>query len=183
MTAGLPPKCGHPKRPAPPAAQNHSPTAKRRQRMEGAAAQASFTSIGCRRPGLAIPLTSPDTNRPRLRLRIPEDDPKPAKSRNSGCSLFPSLFLLCYLLLQKSSKSLISLSDCPVRRSIAPCFSGKSPCFREITGISLGRWTHSRAAAAFVNRSHVKFVANQPCLPLLSVADDRQLSGGPQSPP
>jgi hypothetical protein len=38
-----------------------------------------------------------------------KNDPKPGESRNSGCSLFPSLFLLCYLLLQKSAKSLTSL--------------------------------------------------------------------------
>jgi hypothetical protein len=58
-----------------------------------------------------------------------KNDPKPGESRNSGCSLFPSLFLLCYLLLQKSSKSLTSLSDCPVRRSIASLFFRKISLF------------------------------------------------------
>jgi hypothetical protein len=58
-----------------------------------------------------------------------------------------SLFLLCYLLLQKSSKFLISLSDCPVRRSIASLFFGKISLFpgnnRDFLSVALVslRWT------------------------------------------
>jgi hypothetical protein len=42
-----------------------------------------------------------------------------------------SLFSLCYLLLEKSSKSLIPLSDCPFVLNRLPVFLGKSPCFRD----------------------------------------------------
>ena len=44
-----------------------------------------------------------------------------------------SLFSLCYLLLKKLSKSLITLSDCPFVLNRLPVFLGKSPCFREKT--------------------------------------------------
>src|ERR1700692_4809732 len=45
-----------------------------------------------------------------------------------------SLFSLCYLLLEKSSKSLIPLSDFPFVLNRFPVFLGKSPCFQEKTG-------------------------------------------------
>src|SRR6202166_5278439 len=72
----------------------------------------------------------------------PKNDPKPGKNRNSGRPLFPkksspcflpvfSLFSLCYLLLEKLSKSLIPLSDCPFVLNRLPVFLGKSPCFRK----------------------------------------------------
>ena len=43
-----------------------------------------------------------------------------------------SLFSLCYLLLEKLSKSLIPLSDCPFVLNRLPVFLGKSPCFPEL---------------------------------------------------
>ena len=61
-------------------------------------------------------------------LSAPPDskkNPKPGKNGNSGRPLFPkspSLFSLCYLLLEKLSKSLIPLRDCPLRASIASLF-------------------------------------------------------------
>jgi len=45
-----------------------------------------------------------------------------------------SLFSLCYCFLEKLSKSLIPLSDCPFVLNRLPVFLGKSPCFREKTG-------------------------------------------------
>ncbi len=51
-----------------------------------------------------------------------KNDPEAGKSGNSGRFLFSSLFLLCYLLLQKLAKSLISLSDCPFGLYRPPCF-------------------------------------------------------------
>ena len=45
-----------------------------------------------------------------------------------------SLFSLCYLLLEKLSKSLITLSDCPFVLNRLPVILGKSPCFRFETG-------------------------------------------------
>ena len=45
-----------------------------------------------------------------------KNDPKPGKNGNNGRPCFQrvvSLFSLCYLLLEKSSKSLIPLGDCP----------------------------------------------------------------------
>jgi hypothetical protein len=43
------------------------------------------------------------------------------------------LFLTCYLLLKKLSKSLITLSDFPFALNRLPVFLGKTPCFREKT--------------------------------------------------
>jgi hypothetical protein len=55
------------------------------------------------------------------------NDPKPGESGNSGRFLFPSLFLLCYLLLAKLSKSLIPLSDCPFVLNRLPVFLENLP--------------------------------------------------------
>jgi hypothetical protein len=67
-------------------------------------------------------------------------DPKMIRSRaRTGTADAPcfqrviSLFSLCYLLLKKLSKSLITLSDCPFVLNRLPVFLGKSPCFREKT--------------------------------------------------
>ena len=66
-------------------------------------------------------------------------DPKMIRSRaRTGTAVAPcfqfqsvvSLFSLCYLVLQKLSKSLIPLSDCPFALNRLPVFLGKSPCFR-----------------------------------------------------
>ena len=65
-------------------------------------------------------------------------NPKPGKNENSGRPCFQrdiSLFSLCYLLLEKLSKSRIPLGDCPFVLNRLPVFLGKSPCFREKTGI------------------------------------------------
>jgi hypothetical protein len=64
---------------------------------------------------------SPTAKRPCLRHRIPKMI-QTGESGNSGRFLFSSLFLLCYLLLQKLAKSLISLSDCPFGLYRPPCF-------------------------------------------------------------
>jgi hypothetical protein len=67
-------------------------------------------------------------------------DPKMIRSRaRTGTADAPcfqrviSLFSLCYLLLKKLSKSLITLSNCPFVLNRLPVFLGKSPCFREKT--------------------------------------------------
>ena len=64
-----------------------------------------------------------------------------------------SLFSLCYLLLEKLSKFLIPLSDCPFVLNCLPVFLGKSPCFREKTGKVIYRrhpqYDSHAAAAAF----------------------------------
>ncbi len=60
-------------------------------------------------------LMSPDS-KPALCATGSKNDPKPGKNGNSGRPCFQrvvSLFSLCYLLLEKSSKSLIPLGDCP----------------------------------------------------------------------
>ena len=63
-----------------------------------------------------------------------KNDPKPGKKREQRTppvsKEFPSLFSLCYLLLEKLSKSLIPLRDCPFVLNRLPVFLGKSPCFR-----------------------------------------------------
>src|ERR1700730_13900220 len=68
----------------------------------------------------------------------PKNDPKPAKEQeteDAPCfQRVTSLFSLCYLLLEKLSKSLIPLSDCPFVLNRLPVFLGKSPCFRFETG-------------------------------------------------
>jgi hypothetical protein len=48
-----------------------------------------------------------------------------------------SLFSLCYLLLEKSSKSLIPLGDCPFVLNRLPDFLGKSPCFQAEAGFDV----------------------------------------------
>src|ERR1700680_1546402 len=68
-----------------------------------------------------------------------KNDTKPGKKREQRTADAPcfqrvvSLFSLCYLLLEKLSKSLIPLSDCPFVLNRLPVFLGKSPCFREKT--------------------------------------------------
>jgi hypothetical protein len=53
---------------------------------------------------------------------------------------------LCYLLLEKLSKSLIPLSDCPFVLNRLPVFLGKSPCFGKKQGTMRGiRATDSAA--------------------------------------
>jgi len=44
------------------------------------------------------------------------------------------LFPLCYLLLEKLSKSLIPLGDCPFMLNRLPVLLGKSPCFQAEAG-------------------------------------------------
>jgi hypothetical protein len=59
-----------------------------------------------------------------------KNDPKPGKNGNSGRPCLQrliSLFSLCYLLLKKLSKSLITLSDCPFLLSRLPVFSENLP--------------------------------------------------------
>src|SRR5258708_36518771 len=67
----------------------------------------------------------------------PKNDPKGRQETGfHGAPLFPrvsSLFSLCYLLLEKSSKCLIPLRDCPFVLKSPPCFLGESPCFPEKT--------------------------------------------------
>ena len=100
----------------------------------------------------SIRFMSPTANRPCLRHRIPKmirsgrerearqqtsplrhrmrkNDPKPDKTRNRGGPLFPSLFLLCYLLSRKLSKPMIYLSDFQLGPHRPPCFYWKYPCF------------------------------------------------------
>jgi hypothetical protein len=66
-----------------------------------------------------------------------QNDPKPGKNRKQQTADAPcfqgvfSLFSLCYLLLEKLSKFLIPLSDCPFVLNRLPVFLGKYPCFRE----------------------------------------------------
>ncbi len=72
-----------------------------------------------------------------------------ARTRTGDAPCFQrviSLFPPCYLLLEKSSKSLIPLSDCPFVLNRLPVFLGKSPCFREKTGMRgvFRRWRSIR---------------------------------------
>ena len=66
-----------------------------------------------------------------LAIGSSKNDPKPGKK--TGTADAPcfqrvvSLFSLCYLLLEKSSKSLIPLSDCPRSCSIASLFFENLP--------------------------------------------------------
>jgi hypothetical protein len=46
------------------------------------------------------------------------------------------LFPHCYLLLEKLSKSLIPLGDCPFVLNRLPVFLGKSPCFQAEAGFA-----------------------------------------------
>ena len=55
----------------------------------------------------------------------------PDKQTGPLCATGSTLFSLCYLLLEKLSKSLIPLSDCPFVLNRLPVFLGKSPCFRK----------------------------------------------------
>ena len=67
-----------------------------------------------------------------------KNDPKPSKNgsgRPPASKEVLSLFSLCYLVLEKSSKSLILLSDCPFVLNRLPAFLGISPCFRGKTGM------------------------------------------------
>ena len=71
------------------------------------------------------------------------NDPKPGKNGNSGRPPRPrvskrvvSLFSLCYLLLEKSSKSLIPLSDCPFVLNRLPVFLENLPVSGEKTGLA-----------------------------------------------
>jgi hypothetical protein len=89
-------------------------------------------------------LHAPDSKPALICATGSKNDPKPGKNGNSGHPLFPkshlpvfSLFSLCYLLLEKLSKSLIPLSDCPFVLNRLPVFLGKYPCFPEKTG-----WAH-----------------------------------------
>ena len=63
---------------------------------------------------------------------------KPGKNGNSGrppvSKESSPCFSLCCLLLEKLSKSLIPLSDCPFLLNRLPVILGKSPCFRFETG-------------------------------------------------
>ena len=85
------------------------------------------------------------------------NDPKPGKNgKQADAPCFQrviSLFSLCYLLLEKLSKFLIPLSDCPFVLNCLPVFLGKSPCFREKTGKVIYRrhpqYDSHAAAAAF----------------------------------
>src|ERR1019366_7831825 len=68
-----------------------------------------------------------------------KNDPSRARTGtgNSGRPLFPKSHLpvsVCYLLLEKLSKSLIPLSDCPFVLNRLPVFLGKYPCFPGKTG-------------------------------------------------
>ena len=71
-------------------------------------------------------------------------DPKMIRSRaRNGKQRMPpvskkfvSLFSLCYLLLEKSSKSLIPLSDCPFVLQSPPCFFENLP----VSGIEVEFW-------------------------------------------
>src|ERR1700683_328249 len=66
-----------------------------------------------------------------------KNDPKPGKNgnrRTPPVSKESSPCFLYYLLLEKSSKSLIPLGDYPFVPQSPPCFSWKSPCFREKQG-------------------------------------------------
>jgi len=70
----------------------------------------------------------------------PKNDPKPGKNGNSGRPLSPrvvSLFSLCYLLLEKLSKSLIPLSDCPFVLNRLPVFLENLPVSRKKQGRQL----------------------------------------------
>jgi len=115
--------CGALKRPAHPAAQNHSPTASCDSATEGAAAQrlASPQSAAGGLGGNPTHVTRQQTG-PVCASGFPKNNPKPAKSRDSGGPLFPPLFLLCYLLLRNLVKSLISFSNCPYVLYRPPCF-------------------------------------------------------------
>jgi hypothetical protein len=88
-----------------------------------------------------------------------KNDPKPGKKREQAYApcfqSVISLFSLCYLLLEKSSKSLIPLGDCPFAPQSPPCFSWKSPCFREKTGPAL---------AKMADRVLTPFIAYNSCL-------------------
>src|ERR1019366_5502207 len=96
-----------------------------------------------------------------LPMPMPAEIPKMIRSRPKnrkqrappGSKEFPSLVSLCYLLLEKLSKFLIPLSDCPFVLNRLPVFLGKSPCFREKTGKVIYRrhpqYDSHAAAAAF----------------------------------
>ena len=79
-----------------------------------------------------------------LAIGSSKNDPKPGKK--TGTADAPcfqkvvSLFSLCYLLLEKSSKSLIPLSDCPRSCSIASLFFLKISLFpgKNRHGLRLG---------------------------------------------
>jgi hypothetical protein len=63
---------------------------------------------------------------------------KPGQEREQRTPCFQrvvSLFSLCYLLLEKSSKSLIPLSDCPFVLNRLPVFLENLPVSGEKTGI------------------------------------------------
>jgi hypothetical protein len=64
------------------------------------------------------------------------NDPKPEREQRTPPVSKESspCFLSVILLLEKLSKSLIPLSDCPFVLNRLPVFLGKSPCFREKTG-------------------------------------------------
>src|ERR1019366_1537262 len=77
--------------------------------------------------GSTLPMPMPAEIPKMIRSR-----PKNRKQRTPPVSKeFTSLFSLCYLLLEKLSKFLIPLSDCPFVLNRLPVFLGKSPCFRE----------------------------------------------------
>src|SRR5260370_13999290 len=69
----------------------------------------------------------------------PKNDPKAGKKQGTHAPpLFPrvsSLFSLCYLLLEKSSKCLIPLSDCPFVLKSPPCFSWSISLFSGLNPI------------------------------------------------
>ena len=69
----------------------------------------------------SIRFMSPTAKRPCLRHRIPKMIRSGQEREQRTLPVF-SLFLLCYLLLQKLAKSLISLSDCPFGLYRPPCF-------------------------------------------------------------
>jgi hypothetical protein len=71
----------------------------------------------------------PTANRPSLRYRNPQ------MIRSRARTGVASLFSLCYLLLEKSSKSLIPLSDCPFVLNRLPVVLENLPVSVEKTGI------------------------------------------------